>query len=1138
MRVAAIADLHLDDGRRLPTVGDQERALDDVADAIRASGAHLLVIAGDFFDTDRPSPDTILRAAQFLRQLSVPIVIARGNHDPSASRLAALLGMVAVAPAAPEVISVPIDGGRAAVDCAILPWIPDGHARAAANGEARPEEVSSRLTTAAGDVVRGFLAQRRAGVPMVLVAHATVIGSDTESGFVFGSRSNGYVLHVEDLTEFSAAFVGHIHRRQILGDRVFVPGSTLPLDFSETEEKGVTVVTLAPGVGAFEIPAAPTSEFVPVWTAIPRTIDVEGREGVLALLGGATECAEKMRVRIRVDETTALQFPPRVISQALYAAGAQLVRVEMTVERADRRRDAGMTTDLDVARSVARYLATQHPEDTDRQRVLEARAAAMLLRLEEQNAGAGPGDLRVTNITATDLLGLEQATLDIEPGEMIVVTGPVGAGKSSLGADAVRFALFGASRVGARPTASLIREGADRATVAVELEDESGTAYRIVRSLMRGSRGSVSTQLDAMVADAGGWQPMADRAKIADGQKAIDVLLGGLDDSTFCASSVVIQRAADSFTRARPEDRRRLLAEAAGLSIFDSLAEVAQADAAAASRELERLASRLDALRPQAEAVKALEEECTGIGEKVAADAARIEALERAVADAGDARERAQRRLDDHLRLKADADRIGRERTDVESQIAEWESRRGAADEVLRQRAAIEADARRLADLRVQAEAIERERDAAEVEYRAAVASRDWALREQSTLERDLAQLEHERRRRLDAARIARDSLAEQLVGLRTSGCVERCQHTADCLVRTMAATLEERIAKMAEAAKHDGPSDREVEITALLAAIAIPDLPAVYDSSPLVAMREAIANLESRQTLVSAIARAEQVLQEHGAASEKLTERRAALVKEHEALLRALIGMGHPLGEHERAQAAETAAKDTLAAARRDARFDADRLAHLTGRLESCRETAAEMATVEGRIGEVSREAADCTELLRAWRAVRVSVLENEVIPAIEATANDVLRAFPYGISIAFRTQREKRDGGVAEALDLEVLGGLAPHYELLSGGQRTVVDVSLHIAIALVVARRATSRISMVFLDEPEGLDEVGRLAFSNVVSTLRTQGLSVLVASHHSDLISALVAAGARDVPIGGSPGAAVVGELAAERVEVAV
>lgn len=123
-------------------------------------------------------------------------------------------------------------------------------------------------------------------------------------------------------------------------------------------------------------------------------------------------------------------------------------------------------------------------------------------------------------------------------------------------------------------------------------------------------------------------------------------------------------------------------------------------------------------------------------------------------------------------------------------------------------------------------------------------------------------------------------------------------------------------------------------------------------------------------------------------------------------------------------------------------------------------------------------------------------------------------------------------------ETLEVVVEGGLAGTYEGCSGGQRTVIDVALHIALALVVSRRATSRIGLLFLDEPEGLDEPGRAAFADVVGGLRAQGLAVLVASHHADLIGALVAAGAREVAIEGAPGAARVGEPAPEREAVAV
>jgi len=183
-------------------------------------------------------------------------------------------------------------------------------------------------------------------------------------------------------------------------------------------------------------------------------------------------------------------------------------------------------------------------------------------------------------------------------------------------------------------------------------------------------------------------------------------------------------------------------------------------------------------------------------------------------------------------------------------------------------------------------------------------------------------------------------------------------------------------------------------------------------------------------------------------------------------------------------------------------------RIAHAAGRLEEIRAAAAALADAETAVTAASFDLAAWTELGAAWRACRVSVLETSVIPSVENIANEILRRFPYGLQVGLNTQRNTTAGGIAETLDVAVIGGHGAVYELCSGGQRTCIDFAFHVAIAIVVARRATSRLRYLFADEPEGLDEPGRMAFAAIARWVHaTFGVTVVVASHAPDLIDAL-------------------------------
>jgi DNA repair exonuclease SbcCD ATPase subunit len=183
--------------------------------------------------------------------------------------------------------------------------------------------------------------------------------------------------------------------------------------------------------------------------------------------------------------------------------------------------------------------------------------------------------------------------------------------------------------------------------------------------------------------------------------------------------------------------------------------------------------------------------------------------------------------------------------------------------------------------------------------------------------------------------------------------------------------------------------------------------------------------------------------------------------------------------------------------------------IARIEGRLEELRAAAAEAEQLVRQITDAAHDVAAAKELVTAWRACRVMVLETSVIPAVEETANEILRRFPYGLQLQFATQRDRKSGdGQAETLDIEVLGGKGPIYELCSGGQQTVIDFALHVAIALVVSRRAGSRLRYMFLDEPAFLDGAGYESYAAAVRWMHeTLGLTVLVSSHVRDLVDAL-------------------------------
>lgn len=88
MRVVHTSDVHL--GAYTGNEGDQwdnrrnliETAFSRVIDLANDSNADMLLIAGDFFDNDRVSQETVDFAIEQLRRVEGRVVLLPGNHDP------------------------------------------------------------------------------------------------------------------------------------------------------------------------------------------------------------------------------------------------------------------------------------------------------------------------------------------------------------------------------------------------------------------------------------------------------------------------------------------------------------------------------------------------------------------------------------------------------------------------------------------------------------------------------------------------------------------------------------------------------------------------------------------------------------------------------------------------------------------------------------------------------------------------------------------------------------------------------------------------------------------------------------------------------------------------------------------------
>lgn len=225
--------------------------------------------------------------------------------------------------------------------------------------------------------------------------------------------------------------------------------------------------------------------------------------------------------------------------------------------------------------------------------------------------------------------------VDLEEVEFFALSGPTGAGKSSL-VDAMIFALYGrVPRLGARAVAPVITAGADRARVALEFEVD-GEGYVASRVAERTDTGA--SVKEARLEHANG-APMASGA--GEVTAAVEDLLR-LRFDDFTKTVVLPQGEFARFLNAGSRERRDLLRDLLGLEVYTRMRELASVRRSVAAERLSSAKSRLGSLDvPDSDDLEAEE-----------ARVARLEALSKEV-------EESMARLEeDQTRLRAAQERL------------------------------------------------------------------------------------------------------------------------------------------------------------------------------------------------------------------------------------------------------------------------------------------------------------------------------------------------------------------------------------------------------------------------------------------------------------------------------------------------
>ncbi|WP_370328024.1 exonuclease SbcCD subunit D [Euzebya sp.] len=265
MKVLHTADWHVGRTIRGRSRADEHRAvLAQLVAVARDADVDLVVVAGDQFDVQAPSPEAEQIVWQALTDLAevAPVVTVAGNHD-NGRRLEAVRGLLSAnAIHAVGQVRRPEDGGVVRIEAAdgtpanigLLPFV---HHRSAVRAVdlLDPDSGDAEYGAAYAGLYARFAAALTKAMPPdelnVLVGHVTCFGGTRGGGEREAHTIERYCVDGRAFPQqLDYVALGHLHVAQQVGSAppVHYSGAPLMMDFGESDKPcSATIVELRPG---------------------------------------------------------------------------------------------------------------------------------------------------------------------------------------------------------------------------------------------------------------------------------------------------------------------------------------------------------------------------------------------------------------------------------------------------------------------------------------------------------------------------------------------------------------------------------------------------------------------------------------------------------------------------------------------------------------------------------------------------------------------------------------------------------------------------------------------------------------------------------------------------------------------------
>ena len=336
------------------------KSLAKTVDSCNDKGADLLLVAGDLFDTGKPTPEIVARVDSLFSRLDTTrVVLLDGNHDQQGVLSGHRTAIESYFRDRPWCVDAKSSPGVVEVDglmIATLPWV----RVSSSNALGATNEALERYVDEMASAIRP-------GTPSLLVGHLTVAECSfdsqrrgSEATMVTSTLEASIPTAVLDEGPWALARLGHIHKRQQLSEKTGYVGSPYKVSFGEiADSKGIDLVTLSDdNTASVEFLKFDVRELVKIDLTDPAC--------------SASSFAARQGDIVRLVANSHTSDQAEALARSFIAAGASAHIHRVPDELAAIKREAQYSTEMAPADALSAYLERKGIDEEKRPLIIAA----------------------------------------------------------------------------------------------------------------------------------------------------------------------------------------------------------------------------------------------------------------------------------------------------------------------------------------------------------------------------------------------------------------------------------------------------------------------------------------------------------------------------------------------------------------------------------------------------------------------------------------------------------------------------------------------------------------------------------------------------------------------------------------------